>query len=121
MAFVTGELRSPARTRAFGSTWFLVATALLQLSVLRLSFLQDRNSRIGVFPNGEEVLVSRAGRSRVAAQSVRSPQLQMGQGAGRRGLAYSAMIQDFLELSSRLFPLACLQVSLAANIIGHQA
>src|SRR5207253_9720325 len=51
--------------------WFLVATALLQLSVLRLSFLRDRNSRIGVFPNGEEVLVSGASASAIARHRTR--------------------------------------------------
>src|SRR5438309_1027344 len=77
--------------------------------------------RIGVFPNGEEVLVSRAGRSRVAGQNARSPQLEMGQGAGRCGLAYPAMIEDFLELGCRFLRLSCLEVSLSTSVIGYQA
>jgi hypothetical protein len=33
---------------------------LLQLRVLRLGFLQDRDVGVGVFPEGEEILVSGA-------------------------------------------------------------
>ena len=34
------------------------AQRLLQLRVLRLGFLQDGNIRIGVFPQGEAVLIA---------------------------------------------------------------
>ena len=37
------------------------ARGLFQLCVLRLGFLQDSNIRVGVFPEGEEVLIGGAG------------------------------------------------------------
>ena len=40
---------------------------LLQLGVLRLGFLQDGDVGVGVFPEGEEVLVGGAGLGGVAA------------------------------------------------------
>src|SRR5438552_19207751 len=40
--------------------------ALLQLRVLRLGFLQDRDVGVGVFPESEEILVGSAGFGRIA-------------------------------------------------------
>ena len=44
--------------------------SLLQLRVLRLGFLQDGDVGVGVFPEGEEVLVNRARLGGVALKRV---------------------------------------------------
>jgi hypothetical protein len=51
----------------------------LQLRVLRLSLLQDRDVGVGVFPEGEEILVGGAGFGGVAGHRVGSAELKMGQ------------------------------------------
>jgi hypothetical protein len=47
-----------------------VSKTLLQLRVLRFGFLQDRDVGVGVFPEGEEVLVLRTGFGGVAGEGV---------------------------------------------------
>jgi len=56
-----------------------LATALLQLPVLSLRLLQNRNVGIGVFPEGEEVLIGGFGFGGVALHGIRSTQLEMSQ------------------------------------------
>jgi hypothetical protein len=51
---------------------------LLQLRVLCLGLLQDRNVRVGVFPQREEVLVGAAGLVLVACEYVGASKLQVG-------------------------------------------
>ena len=55
----------------------------IQLRILGLGFFEDRNVGVGIFPNGEEVLIGAAGTSRIARQSARPRQLEMSQGTLR--------------------------------------
>ena len=48
--------------------------ALLQLSVLRLGFLQDGDVGVGVFPEREEILISAASFGGVAGLGIRPRQ-----------------------------------------------
>src|ERR1700704_3437534 len=52
---------------------------LLQLRVLRFGLLQDRNVRISVFPEGEEILIRGAGFGGVPGDGVGATQLEMRQ------------------------------------------
>jgi hypothetical protein len=49
------------------------ACCLLQLRILRLGFLQDGDVKVGVFPEGEEVLVGGAGFRLLAGEGVAAP------------------------------------------------
>jgi hypothetical protein len=55
-----------------------ILVELLQLHVLRLGFFQDGDVRIGVFPEGEEILVRGAGVGRVALHTIGAGQAQAG-------------------------------------------
>ena len=55
------------------------ASQLLQFRVLRLGLFQDGDVRIGVFPEGEEVLIGRLGFGAVARNSAGSAELESGQ------------------------------------------
>ncbi len=74
---------------------------LLQLRVLRFGLLEDRDVGIGVFPEGEEVLVGGAGLGCVALQSVSAGEAEMGKSAD--GIQpNAATVGDFLELACGL-------------------
>jgi hypothetical protein len=50
---------------------------LLQLGILRFSLLQDGDIGIGIFPEGEEILVSGACAGGVARKRAGAPQSEM--------------------------------------------
>jgi|SRR5262249_32936289 len=52
---------------------------LFQLCVLRLGLLQDRDIGVGVFPEGEEILVSGAGFGIVTLKRIGATKAEMGQ------------------------------------------
>jgi hypothetical protein len=52
---------------------FLVRTRLLQLRVLGLRLLRDGDFGVGIFPEGEEILLGSAGFGGVALQRVGTP------------------------------------------------
>jgi hypothetical protein len=54
---------------------------LLQLRVLRLSLGQDGDIGVGVFPEGEEIIVSSASFRSVTLQSVGAGEAEVGQRA----------------------------------------
>jgi len=56
-----------------------IATLLLQFRVLRFGFFQDGDVRVGVFPEGEEILICRLGFGGVALQGVSATDLEMRQ------------------------------------------
>src|SRR5262249_16256999 len=56
---------------------YRLSLKLLQLRVLRLGFLQDGNVRVGVFPKGEEILISGAGLCRIALRGVGAREAEM--------------------------------------------
>ena len=53
------------------------SASLVQLRVLRLGFLQDGDVGVGVFPEGEEILVSRLGFGGIAGEDVGTGQANM--------------------------------------------
>src|ERR1700758_3410176 len=71
---------------------------LLQLRVLRFSFLQDRDVGISVFPEGKEALVRCFRFGGVALQFVGAAQLKVGKYADSRVQNNSAMVKDFAKL-----------------------
>src|SRR5271157_2329688 len=89
---------------------------LLQLCGLLLGFFQDWNIGVGVFPQGEEVLISSFSFVRIFLQRVGTCEPQMRQCTGGAVLDEAAVIQYLLELRGCFGPLAGSQVGLAANI-----
>ena len=61
--------------------WSAASNRLLQFRVLGLGLLEDGDIGVGVFPQGEEILVRGACFGRVARQNVRSADLQVCQRA----------------------------------------
>src|SRR6266478_2980991 len=76
-------------------------TELLQLRVLRLGLLKDRNVRVGVLPEREESLVGGAALGSVALHSVGAAQLEVSQRADRFIQDDAPMVEDFLKLCCR--------------------
>ena len=76
---------------------------LLELCVFGFCFFQDRNIGIGVFPEGEEILVGGFGVGGIAS--------------GDRVVQDDAgMMEDFLELACRCRALVCRKVRLASHV-----
>ncbi len=73
-------------------------TELLQLRVLRLGLLKDRNVRVGVLPEREESLVGGAALGSVALHRVGAAQLEVSQRADRFIQDDAPMVEDFLKL-----------------------
>src|SRR2546428_13950373 len=88
----------------------------LYLRVLRLGFFQDGDVRIGVFPDGEEVLVGALGFRVVSRQSVGPAQLQARQCPSGEVHNDATMIEKFLKLGCGGAAVVCKQVSLAAQL-----
>src|ERR1035441_9322004 len=65
-------------TGVHSGTGYRAPDGLLQLRVLRFGFLQDRDVGVGVFPEGEEILVGseRPSAGGVGIRSLRSSRLQ---------------------------------------------
>jgi len=71
--------------------------ALLELSVLRLGFLQDGNVGIGVFPEGEEVLILGTSLGSVAGENVGAGEAEMGERTEREVDHDAAVVQKPLK------------------------
>ena len=80
----------------------LLPQGLLQPRVLGLGLLQDGDVRVCVFPKGEETLIRGAAFGGVPLQSVGAGQAQMCQRPDEFILHEPRMVEDFLELDSRL-------------------
>jgi hypothetical protein len=68
-------------------------SGLLQLRVLRFSFLQDGNVGVGVSPEGEEIPVRGLCPEPVARQCVGTSDFKLGKGSGYVVLHDTAVIQ----------------------------
>src|SRR5215469_653172 len=88
---------------------------LLQLGVFRLGLLQDGDVGVGVFPQGEEILVGGAGFDGVALHEVGATQLQMGERAQRAKSHDAPVVKELLELADRRGPLPQTLVRLSAE------
>ncbi len=93
----------------------------MQLRVLCLGLLQDRNVGVGVLPEGEEILICRLGFGRVALYGIRSTQLKMSQCADGIPDHNPGVIQNFLKLPRGFCALARGQIRLATRIDGIES
>src|SRR3979490_302504 len=84
---------------------------LLQLFVLRLGLLQNRDIRIGILPKRQEILVSGSCFRSVTLKRVSAAQSQPGKGIERAGWINAAMIKNFLILGSRLHAISRIKKS----------
>src|SRR5579862_1325605 len=67
------------------STSLTLTRHLLEFCVLGFGLFQDGNVSVGVFPQREEILISRAGLGLIARHHISAAQLQMSQRACDRG------------------------------------
>src|SRR2546426_11845558 len=74
------------------------AVKLFQLLILGLSFLQDGDVGVGVFPEIEEVLVGGAAFCGVTGEGVGTGEAKMGECAQREVQHNAAVVQKLLEL-----------------------
>src|SRR5216683_826783 len=91
---------------------------LMQLRVLRLGFLQDGDVGVGVFPEGEEVLVCALRFDGVVREGVGTGQSQMRQCADEIVLHHAGVVENLLELGGGSAALVRRQISLATQING---
>ena len=80
-----------------------VLFVLLQLRVLGFGLPVDGNVRIGIFPEGEEVLIRLARGVLVAHHLVSAGKLKMSQGTVRLVQHYSRVLDQFVELHYGVF------------------
>src|ERR1700694_897373 len=88
----------------------------LQLRVLRLGLLQDRDVGVGVFPEGQEVLVCTLRFRCIACHRVGATELEMGQRAGHEVPYDASVIQQLLELGGCGSSVVGQQVGLATHV-----
>ena len=89
-----------------------------QLHVLRLGLLQDRDVGVGVFPQGEKVLVGSFRLGSVALQGVGATKAKMCQRTDGFVHHDSTMVEDFLKLGSSFTALMRRQIGFAAHVDG---
>jgi hypothetical protein len=89
---------------------------LPQLRVLRLGLFQDGDVRVGVFPEGEEVLIGGAGLGGVTLQVVSAGKAESGEVIEWRIREHGAMFEHFLKFSGGCAALSELKVGLSAHI-----
>src|SRR5215469_4606492 len=104
---------------------------LLQLRVLDFGLLVDGDVGVGVFPEGEEILVSgeRSDSGGVGIGPLRSSRLQrigtrntqMSQGSRPAVPHDAAVVDDLLKLGGCFLALSSCEVCLAANVGGIEA
>src|SRR5262245_19413512 len=89
---------------------------LLQLRVLCLGFFQDGDVGVGVFPEGEEILVSLASFGLVPQSCVGVSLAEAGERNHRIGGSPGMKIADALEIPERLLSLSRAQISGSAGV-----
>ena len=77
---------------------------LLQFCVLGFSLLQDRDVRVGVFPESEEILVSSFRFRVIAGQGVGASQAEMRQRADGLVPHYAWMVENLLKFAAAAGP-----------------
>src|SRR5947207_3025762 len=93
----------------------------VQLCVLGFRRLEDRDIRIGVLPNSEEILIRGASFGVLTLQCERAAQIQTGQWVHNIPSAYSLMIQNTLEFCCGLYSVAQLEVRHSPQVIRHES
>src|SRR5271167_3056187 len=92
-----------------------VTYSRLQLRVLGFGFFQDGDVGVGVFPEGEEVLICGAGFDGIARHCVGAGKGEMCQYSNGFIEHSSAMVEDFLELVGGFVALMRRQMGFAAH------
>jgi hypothetical protein len=95
---------------------YVVGPHLLHLLVLGFGFLQDGDVGIGVFPEGEEVLIGGTALGSVALESVGTGETEMRECPQREIQDDTAMIEEFLELGSGCGAVVGHELGLAAQV-----
>src|ERR1700690_3323112 len=95
---------------------FLELAHLIQLFVFGPGLLQDRDVGVGIFPDGEEILVRSAGRAHISGKSACPRQPEVGQSAERKIHDHPRMVNDLLKFCCSLASLASSQISLSTKI-----
>ena len=90
-----------------------VSAKLLQLRVLRLGLLQDRQIRVSIFPGGEDVLVGELGLGAVALLGIGAGDAKLGEGEGFRETRPITARQDPLEFLRGVSGTLCGKICLA--------
>src|SRR6266496_1057707 len=93
---------------------------LLQLRILRLGLLQDGNVRVGIFPEGEEVLIRSAGFRGVPLHRVCARQAKPGQRTQWKVSHRAPVIDEFLIFRRRFFASMQPQIGFASYIGGME-
>ena len=88
---------------------------LIQTGVFGIRPHQERDVAVGVFPEGEEILVGSLGFDLVSRQRECPGELQVGQGSDGIADDDSAMVEDLLEFDCRLNALTGVKKGLAAH------
>src|SRR6266852_3226459 len=87
----------------------------LQLRIFCFGLLKDGDVRVGIFPQREEVLIGGAGPGRIAFESVRTAEVEVGESTKGKIYDDPPMVNELLKFSRCLSALATPQKSLAAN------
>ena len=88
----------------------------LQFRVFCVGQFENRDVRVGVPPETQELLIGAFGLNPVARDSVCSAQLQVCQGAYRIGVNDAPVIEDFLKFRRGLVAAPCAKICLTADI-----
>src|ERR1700686_978898 len=89
---------------------------LLQLRVLRFGFLQDGDVGIGVFPEGDEILIALAGFDRVALHGVSASQAEAGERSPGKVHYQSSVVAELLKFHCRGVAIVQHEISLPPQI-----
>jgi len=74
---------------------------LRELGVFGFGLLEDWDVGVGIFPEGEKILVGGAGFRGVTGQGVGAGEFEMSQGADEAIADQPAMVEDFLKFGGR--------------------
>jgi len=88
----------------------------LQLRVLRFGLFQDWDVGVGIFPEGEEVLVRGSRLSGVTRHHVGSAELEMSQCSGHKVEHDSPVIRYFLKLGGGGNSIVCEQIGCCPEV-----
>ena len=94
---------------------------LLQLRVLCLGFLEEWDLGVGVFPEGEEILVGGAGGGDVSLEDASARQTEMGKGGSHCVARHCSVIENVLEFPSSVGAISDPQIGQASGVNGRQS
>src|SRR5580693_209472 len=89
---------------------------LLELRVFRPSSDEDGDVGVGVFPQREEILISRLGLGGVALQDIGSADLEMRECAPRKVHHQSSMVDELLKFRCRSISIVQHQIGFTTQI-----